>query len=146
MERKIGILFVTLVVLLMVAVPVLAAGNPHGDGDCQTIVTDPNSGAEGTRAEIYNCKPIGNSGEEQGIYNLYDILDEEHGTCDYLVKWSGDFGGDPYLDYGRVFNRISCSDGYVEVWGDRFGPEDSYGATPYVYSIKGEGTQLHGPE
>jgi len=59
------------------------------------------------------------------------------------VKWSGDYGLTPYLDFGTVFNNTKCSNGYVEIWGDKFGPDDAYGATPYVYSIGGQGSQIH---
>lgn len=150
--RKAVAFGVMLLAILLIMVPASAKGNPHGDGDCQTTVTDSTTGETGTREELYNCKPIGNSGEEQGIYNVYDIpsddleYEEDHGTCDVLVKWSGDYGGDEYLDYGKVFNRIKCSDGYLEVWGDRWGADDGFGETPYVHSIKGDGTQLYGPE
>ncbi len=130
-------------------VPAFAAGNPSEDADCSTVVTDPYGLlGTGTRAEIYGCKPIGNSGEEQGVYTLNGnaILfgyPADYGTCKILVKWSGDYGETPYLDFGTVFNNTKCSNGYVEIWGDNFGPDDAYGATPYVYSIGGEGSQIH---
>lgn len=125
------------------------AANPSADADCSTVITDPYGLlGTGTRAELYGCKPIGNSGEEQGIYTLngpatlfgYPV---DYGTCKILVKWSGDYGLTPYLDFGTVFNNTKCSNGYVEIWGDRFDAVDGYGATPYVYSIGGQGSQIH---
>lgn len=124
-----------------------AAGNPSADADCKTVVTDSFLGT-GTRADLYGCKPIGNSGQEQGIYTISAPAADlgypaAYGTCTVLVKWSGDYGGTPGLDFGTVFNNTKCSNGYVEIWGDRFGPGDAYGATPYVYSIGGQGSQIH---
>lgn len=124
-----------------------AKGNPSADTDCSTTVTDFFSGQTGTRAEVYGCKSIGNSGEEQGIYTIEASsinlgYTEDHGMCKVLVKWSGDYGETPYLDFGTVFNNTKCSDGYVEIWGDKFGPGDAYGATPYVYSIGGQGSMI----
>lgn len=125
----------------------VALANPSDDGDCAATVTDPFLGT-GTRAELYGCTPIGNSGSEQGIYVItassadlgYSV---DHGTCTVLVKWEGDYGGTPYLDFGTVFNQTKCSDGYLEIWGDRFDATDGYGATPYVYVIGGQGDQIH---
>lgn len=125
------------------------AANPSADTDCSTVVTDPYGLlGTGTRAELYGCKSIGNSGEEQGVYTLNGPATlfgypADYGTCKILVKWSGDYGETPYLDFGTVFNNTKCSNGYVEIWGDRFGPDDAYGATPYVYSIGGQGSQIH---
>ena len=130
------------------AVPAFAS-NPSADVDCETVITDPYGLlGTGTRAEIYGCKPIGNSGEEQGVYTLSGPATlfgypADYGTCNILVKWSGDYGLTPYLDFGTVFNNTKCSNGYVEIWGDRFGPDDAYGSTPYVYSIGGQGSQIH---
>lgn len=126
---------------------VALAANPSDDGDCAETVTDPYLGL-GTRADLYGCKPIGNSGEEQGIYVISASAaalgyPADYGTCTVLVRWSGNYGGDPFLDYGTVFNLTRCSNGYVEVWGDTFGADDAYGATPYVYSIGGQGSQIH---
>jgi len=124
------------------------AANPSADIDCNTVVTDPFLG-NGTRADIYNCKPIGNSGEEQGIYFIKNATSEslgyteDHGTCNVVVKWSGDYGLDPYLNFGTVFNNTKCSDGFIEIWGDIFGPGDGYGVTPYVWSIGGQGSLIH---
>ena len=135
-------------VMLSMAFPAFAA-NPSADVDCSTTVTDPYGIlGTGTRAELYGCKPIGNSGEEQGIYTLDGPATlfgypADYGTCTALVKWSGDYGLTPYLDFGTVFNNTKCSNGYVEIWGDNFGPDDAYGATPYVYSIGGQGSQIH---
>jgi hypothetical protein len=104
-----------------------AAGHPNVDNDCSDTVIDPTTNQTGSRADLYGCKPIGNSGDEQGIYNLtdqsatslgYDFGDSV--TCNVLVKWSGNYGGTPYLDYGTVFNNTKCSNGYVEIWGDNF--------------------------
>ena len=134
-------------VMLGMAIPSFAA-NPSADIDCSTTVTDPFLGT-GTRADLYNCKSVGNSGEEQGIYFISDATSaslgytEDHGTCNVLVKFSGNFGGTPGLDYGTVFNNTTCSDGYVEIWGDQFDAVDGYGVTPYVYSIGGQGSQIH---
>ncbi len=134
--------------LTFLVFPVLAA-NPSADTDCSTIITDPYGIlGRGTRADLYGCKSIGNSGEEQGIYKLSGLstlfgYPSDYGTCEILVKWSGDYGETPYLDFGTVFNNTKCSNGYVEIWGDSFGPGDPYGATPYVYSIGGEGSQLY---
>ena len=111
------------------AVPAFAS-NPSADVDCETVITDPYGLlGTGTRAEIYGCKPIGNSGEEQGVYKLSGpatlfSYPADYGTCNILVKWSGDYGLTPYLDFGTVFNNTKCSNGYVEIWGDRFGPDD----------------------
>lgn len=137
---------------LAVAIPLAAhaAGNPSADSDCSTVVTDPYTGETGTRANLYGCKSIGNSGDEQGIYTLKAIPAGELGytfdgdvTCNVLVKWSGNYGETPYLDYGTVYNHTSCSNGYVENWGDNFGANDAYGSTPYVWTIKGQGDQVH---
>lgn len=142
-------IFIVSTALTLMPFAALAA-NPNDDGDCAETVIDPYLGT-GTRAELYNCKSVGNSGEEQGLYFIADATSaslgyiEDHGTCDVLVKFSGDFGPDPYLDYGTVYNRTMCSDGYVEVWGDNFGPDDPWAATPYVYTIGGEGDQVHNP-
>lgn len=135
-------------------VPALAAGNPSADVDCATVVTDPYGIlGTGTRADIYGCKSIGNSGEEQGVYTLSGSASlfgypADYGTCDILVKWSGDYGLTPYLDFGTVFNNTKCSNGYVEIWGDRFDDRvgstyDPYASTPYVYSVGGQGSQIH---
>lgn len=131
-------------------VPVFAAGNPSADIDCETVITDPYGIlGTGTRAELYGCKPIGNSGEEQGVYTLNGAATlfgypAEYGICEILVKWSGDYGLTPYLDFGTVYNNTKCSNGYVEIWGDNFNPpDDPYGATPYVYAIGGQGDQVH---
>ena len=128
-----------------------ALANPSDDGDCEAIVTDPYLGAVGTRADLYGCKPMGNSGEEHGIYVIHASaaalgFPAEYGECTTLVRWSGDYGGTPFLDYGTVFNMTQCSNGYGEVWGDRFDASDPYGATPYVFTIKREGDQVHGPQ
>lgn len=136
-------------ILGAMVIPALAVGNPSADADCATVITDPYGIlGTGTRAEIYGCKPIGNSGEEQGVYTLFGPATQfgypvDYGTCNILVKWSGDYGLTPYLDFGTVFNNTKCSNGYVEIWGDNFGPDDPYGSTPYVYSIGGEGSQIH---
>ena len=125
--------------------PALAA-NPSDDGDCAQTVTDPLVGS-GTRADLYGCKPMGNSGEEHGIYVIHASGDDlgfpGAGECTTIVRWSGDYGGTPYLDHGTVFNMTQCSNGYGEVWGDRFDADDPYGATPYVFTIMGEGDQVH---
>jgi len=140
-----------------VAVPAIshAAGNPSSDGDCTSEVTDPTTDATGTRADLYGCKAIGHSGDEQGIYTLSNQSASSLGydfggdvRCNVLVKWSGNYEGDPYLNYGTVFNNTKCSNGYVEIWGDNFNDDpganfDAYGATPYVYSIGGQGSQIH---
>ena len=84
-------------VMLSMAFPAFAA-NPSADVDCSTTVTDPYGIlGTGTRAELYGCKPIGNSGEEQGIYTLDGPATlfgypADYGTCKILVKWSGDYG------------------------------------------------------
>jgi hypothetical protein len=125
----------------------VALANPSDDGDCAAVVTDPFLGP-GTRADLYGCKPIGNSGNEQGIYVITADAaalgyPASYGRCTTIVKWSGNYGGTPYLDYGTVYNQTRCTNGYVEVWGDRFDATDAYGATPYVYSIGGQGSQIH---
>jgi hypothetical protein len=130
----------------------VAKGNPSADSDCSTVLTDPYGLlGTGTRAELYGCTPTGNSGEEQGLYQLEGPASlfgypADYGTCIILVKWSGDYGETPYLDFGTVFNLTKCSNGYVEVWGDRFDESDGFGATPYVYTIGGEGDQVHHPK
>ncbi len=139
-----------IIMLGAMAVPVIA-GNPSTDNNCDEPIAAPGYDLlPGTRAEIYGCKPIGNSGEEQGIYTItapaidLGYSDFEAGTtCTVLVKWSGDYGPTPYLDFGTVFNNTKCSNGYVEIWGDNFGPYDPYGSTPYVYSIGGEGSLIY---
>lgn len=128
----------------------LALANPSDDGDCAATVVDPYQGA-GTRADLYGCKPMGNSGEEHGIYVIHasaaDLgLPADQGQCTTIVRWSGNYGGTPFLDYGTVFNATQCSGGYGEVWGDRFDADDPYGSTPYVFTIKGEGDQVHSPQ
>lgn len=150
MDIKKSIIGLAAGVLIMgaVSLPVLA-GNPSADTDCSTVVTDPYGLlGTGTRAEVYGCKPIGNSGEEQGMYKLNGPATlfgypADYGTCTIVVKWSGDYGETPYLDFGTVFNNTKCSNGYVEIWGDRFDSDDGYGVTPYVYSIGGQGSQIH---
>jgi hypothetical protein len=127
---------------------VALAGNPSADGDCATVVTDPFLGATGSREDLYGCKPMGNSGEEHGIYVIHTSaaalgFPASYGECTTIVRWSGDYGGTPFLDYGTVFNVTQCSNGYGEVWGDRFDANDGYGDTPYVFTIKGEGDQVH---
>lgn len=155
--NKILVGIVATIMFSLMAIPVFAA-NPSADGNCSEIVTDPYLG-QGTRADLYNCKPIGNSGEEQGIYFWnnapatlagYPASGDYSGyefdvntTCDILVKWSGDYGPTPSLDFGTVFNNTRCSNGYVEIWGDNFGTNDPYGSTPYVYSIGGIGSLIH---
>jgi hypothetical protein len=32
-------------------------------------------------------------------------------TCDYVVNYRGDFGGNPRLDNGWIFNQYVCEDG-----------------------------------
>ncbi len=149
--KKIIILSVALFVVAGMGsftIPSFAA-NPSADADCSTFIDAPGYDlVPGTRAEIYGCKPIGNSGEEQGIYTITAPATDlsyptDYGTCKVLVKWSGDYGQTPYLDFGTVFNNTKCSNGYVEIWGDNFGPDDGYGVTPYVYSIGGQGSQIH---
>ena len=136
-----------MVLTTLLAIPIFA-GNPSADGDCDEPILNPGYGLEsGTRAEIYGCKSIGNSGEEQGVYTI-TTPDATHGDCTILVKWSGDYGGTPYLDFGTVFNNMKCTDGYVEIWGDRFDDRagstfDQYSTTPYVFSIGGQGSQIH---
>jgi hypothetical protein len=125
----------------------VALANPSDDGDCATVVTDPYLGT-GTRADLYGCTAIGNSGDEQGIYVISASAaalgyPADYGDCTAVVKWSGNYGGTPYLDYGTVFNVTRCTNGYVEIWGDRFDANDGYGATPYVFSIGGLGSQIH---
>jgi|GEM_PF-4971509 len=148
--KKLLFLVVLAIVFSFLKSPILtyAKGNPSADADCDTNVTDSIMGKTGTRAELYGCKSIGNSGEEQGIYTLSGDATEfgypvDYGTCNVLVKWSGDYGLTPYLDFGTVFNNTKCSNGYVEIWGDRFDKSDGYGATPYVFSIGGQGSQIH---
>jgi len=125
-----------------------SAAQPKADNDCSTTVTDPDLGT-GTRAELYNCHPIRNNGEEAGRYWIYGASAEslgypaEYGTCDVLVVWSGDFGGTPYLDFGRVYNLAKCTNGFLEVWGDRFSATDPWAATPYVWNQKGVGSLIH---
>ncbi len=141
-------LLILVCLLFVFALPTFA-GNPSADTDCNTYITDPYGLlGSGTRADIYGCKSIGNSGNEQGIYNLTGPADlfgypTDYGACDILVKWSGNYGETPYLDYGLVFNNTRCSNGYVEIWGDNFSVDDPYGSTPYVYSIGGQGSVIH---
>lgn len=121
--KKLLILIALAIVISFLKSPVstYAKGNPSSDTDCSAIVTDPYGLlGTGTRAELYGCKSIGNSGEEQGVYTLNGPAtlfgyDEDYGTCSILVKWSGDYGETPYLDYGTVFNNMKCSNGYVEI-------------------------------
>jgi len=146
--HRLSLFALALIASLALSGGVAAAGNPSNDGDCATVVTDPFLNATGTRADLYGCKPMGNSGEEHGIYVIHASAADlgfpaEYGQCTVLVRWSGDYGGTPYLDFGTVFNQTECSNGYGEVWGDRFDANDAYGATPYVFTIKGEGDQVH---
>src|SRR3990167_9525445 len=151
MENKIvgGAIASAAIISMFAIASVAFAANPSADIDCSTIVTDPYGLlGTGTRADIYGCKSIGNSGEEQGIYTLNGPATlfgypADYGTCKILVKWSGDYGETPYLDFVTVFNNTKCSNGYVEIWGDRFDAEDAYGTTPYVFSIGGQGSQIH---
>lgn len=134
--------------LLFFVTPILA-GNKDYDSDCEHNITDPYGIlGTGTRAEIYGCKEIGNTGEEQGRYVLEGPatlfgFPSEYGTCRIDVKWNGDYGETPYLDWGTVYNHTKCENGYNEIWGDRFDAEDAYGSTPYVFSIGGQGSQIH---
>ena len=149
MIKKLATIGASLALLATTAMPAFAAGNPSADANCDEFIAAPGYDLlPGTRADIYGCKPIGNSGQEQGIYTISASATElgypaEYGTCDVLVKWSGDYGPTPYLDFGTVFNNTKCSNGYVEIWGDNFGPDDPWNATPYVYSIGGQGSQIH---
>jgi len=147
--KKTIISFVFAMIGMFAFVGLTFAGNPSADEDCNEYITSPGYDlSPGTRAEIYGCKPIGNSGQEQGVYTISapaaDLgYSSEYGSCTVLVKWSGDYGGTPYLDFGTVFNNTKCSNGFVEIWGDNFGPNDGYGATPYVWSIGGQGSLIH---
>lgn len=147
--KKLLCLIAVAVALVGIIVSPVVAANPSADVDCNTEITDPYGIlGTGTRAELYGCKSIGNSGEEQGIYTLEGDAGifgypADYGTCKILVKWSGDYGETPYLDFGTVFNNTRCSNGYVEIWGDNFGTNDPYSSTPYVYSIGGTGSLIH---
>ncbi|BDZ64109.1 hypothetical protein [Agromyces mangrovi Wang et al. 2018] len=44
-------------------------------------------------------------GKVVGHYTL-----EQYG-CEYVVNYRGDFGGDPYLNDGWIFNKVTCDDG-----------------------------------
>lgn len=147
--KKILASFVFAILGIFVFVGPIFAGNPSADNDCDTVITDPYGLlGQGTRAELYGCKSIGNSGEEQGVYTLEGTATlfgypEDYGMCRILVKWSGDYGQTPYLDFGTVFNNTKCSNGFIEIWGDNFGSDDGYGATPYVWSVGGQGSLIH---
>lgn len=52
--------------------------------------------------------------ERQGKVAVHYVEENYLGSgCDYVVNTLGDFGGDPYLDSGRMMNRIICDDGSV---------------------------------
>ena len=48
----------------------------------------------------------GRDGTVNGHYK--QSIDYGGGTCDYVVNYRGDYGGDPYLDNGAIFNHIRC--------------------------------------
>lgn len=48
-------------------------------------------------------------GNPAGTVDSIDELDQSTLTvCDYVINYRGDFGDDPYLDNGTVFNHIRC--------------------------------------
>lgn len=48
-------------------------------------------------------------GRVQGTVGSIEELDPATLTvCDYVVNYRGDFGNDPYLDSGVIFNHIRC--------------------------------------
>ena len=145
--KKVLILGV-IAVMLLALMGVATAKQPGADIDCSTTVTDPWLG-NGPRADLYNCHPIKNNGEEAGKYWIFGAsasslgYPAEYGTCDVLVIWSGDYGLTPYLDFGRVYNLAKCTNGFLEIWGDRFSASDPWAATPYVWAQKAVGDLLH---
>lgn len=143
------VIFALLISVMMVmSAGLVMAKQPGADSDCSTTVTDPWLGT-GTRADLYNCHSIKNNGEETGQYWIFGAsasslgYPAEYGTCDVLVIWSGDYGGTPYLDFGRVYNLAKCTNGFLEVWGDKFSASDPWAATPYVWAQKSVGDLLH---
>jgi hypothetical protein len=52
--------------------------------------------------------------------------------CHYVVNYRGDFGGDPYLDNGRIMNMINCPGGSV-------GSDNPNAHTNYTYMFVSEG-------
>lgn len=52
----------------------------------------------------------GHQGRDGAVNGHYTT---EAGDCHYVVNYRGDFGDDPYLDDGWIFNHISCEDGAV---------------------------------
>ena len=49
-------------------------------------------------------------GRVQGTVGSIDELDQETlTTCDYVVNYRGDFGNDPYLNSGVIYNHVKCS-------------------------------------
>ena len=148
MKNKIVLLAAISVITAMLAASIGFAGQPNADSDCSDTVTDPWLGT-GTRTDLYNCHPIGNNGREAGQYWISGAsasslgYPSDYGTCDVLVVWSGDYGGTPYLDFGRVYNLAKCTNGFLEVWGDKFSATDPWAATPYVWAQKAVGDLLH---
>lgn len=48
-------------------------------------------------------------GRVQGTVGSVDELDQDTLTvCNYVVNTRGDFGNDPFLDSGVIFNHIKC--------------------------------------
>lgn len=49
-------------------------------------------------------------GGPAGTVGSVDELDQETLTvCNYRINYRGDYGNDPFIDEGRVFNHINCS-------------------------------------
>jgi hypothetical protein len=48
----------------------------------------------------------GRDGKVNGHYT--QSIDYAGGTCNYVVNYRGDYGSDPYLDNGVIFNHIRC--------------------------------------
>lgn len=125
-------LVLVVVLVALVAVPSVLAGGP---GDCP----------EGSTRAPGHC---GRDGMVNGHYAL-----EDYGGYDYVVNYRGDFGSDPYLDNGVIFNSISGDPGEHYVY--RIVSEDNpaytgdpdyevWGTWEYqVLVIAGEGNIVH---
>lgn len=112
MSKK--VLVLSMVVLLsLMAASTAFAGQPVCEPD-QTVVKG-------------HCEKTGT------VVGHYTFVYEGDGyVCKYVVNYRGDFGGDPYLDNGRIMNMINCTGGSV-------GSDNPNARTNYTYMFVSEG-------